>query len=285
MRSVPHPRPTAIILMCLALTMLAAPRACAQDADYAIIDVDQDSLSVRAEPGDFPQAIGSVQPGQCVTLTGQTMEQDGASWVQIASPTGPSGWYDRTANRAYDAGWVPAAAARPSASCNRAHGFGSAVIQALLPGLEAAAARACEPADTRDTFVSFTLNHQRVIRWLVRLLDNSVVYEFSDFDYQTVTGVRTPQEMVLELIGIPFTMYTVCDTGFDAQLSDTFTFSVDNGDTPARDRLHITMNTGTGRYLTLIFSRHTTRFIGTVERGWKITGITLRPLQADRTAP
>lgn len=255
---------------CALLALFALPAA-AQTGQYMKVDMKQAVHPVRPDPGEFGPEIGLVRPGQCVMITGQAMERSGANWLEVESARG---WYDRIAGKAYAKGWVPSAILSDDPGCEQALELGNSIRKAVQPGLDTAAAGACANPGASQAFVQFTLNQPGLIRWLARWLDNSVLYVTSDAESDKVRGIRTPPELILELTGLPMSLYIDCGTSHEAQLLNIFEFSDLHGDTPICDRLKVSMNTGTGQILTFTFERDLFKLMGVVDRGWKITEVT-----------
>jgi hypothetical protein len=257
-----------------ALFLLFTLSAAAQTGQYMKVDMKQATHPVRPNPGEFGPEIGVVRPGQCVMITGQAMERSGANWLEVGAARG---WYDRNAGKAYAKGWIPSAILTDDPGCEQALDLGNTIRKAVRPGLETAATAACANPGATQAFVQFTLNQPDFIHWLARRLANSVLFVTSDPESDKVKGIRTPQELILELTGLPMSLYITCGAAYEEQLLNAFEYSDLHTDEPICDRLQVAMNTGTGQILTFTFERDLFKLIGVVDRGWKITEVTRLP--------
>lgn len=57
-----------------------------------VVDTNGESLRVRATPGPAEEAVGMVEEGSTVELTGGEAEVDGRRWLEVRVPNGPTGW-------------------------------------------------------------------------------------------------------------------------------------------------------------------------------------------------
>lgn len=257
---------------------LAPPAAQPPMRQYMKVEMEQDFFAVRSEPGDFGPEIGVLQPGECIATTGQAMERAGGSWLEVSSPRG---WYDRTARKSYATGWAPSGILVTDPGCEQAQSLAQALHRALAPGLDSAAAAACSAPGAKEAFAQFALNQPGFIRIMARTLDNSVLYVTSGSDSKSVKGIRTPEELILELTNVPASLYLDCGKDPGQQLLDAFEIWDIHGQTPSRDRLKVTLHTGAGEELTFIYKRDIFRMIGVVDRGWKITEVTRLPRRGE----
>ena len=246
--------------------------------EYLMVNMEQESWPVRSEDADFGADIGKVFPGLCVNTTGREMENHGTAWTEIRSQRG---WYDWNKKQTYHQGWVPSSILKNEPSCGQARGLAHEIFKSIQPGLGAEFGKACGEESKAEAFVRYTMNQPAMVQWLDRRMPGGVSYEQIDDRDKPATRHLAPAGMIVELAGIPFTLYTTCGAAVEKQFFNAFEFRVRKGKTRDADQLEITLDTGEAETLTITLERNIFRFIGRVDRGWIITKITRRPFKGE----